>query len=329
MSGGDLLGRFGISGDAEIVWLALIEAGEASIDDLVVLTSQDRGSVASAIELLVAEAFVSRDGATGRIRPFEPTLAVEAQLAREERRLAEQLEDLRKVRTQLPDLSRRHASGQVSRAVSASIDVIVDTIEIRRLLALAAEQTKTICRSMMRRGTAAGMRETYGPTAEMAARGIKQHTLVSTAYLADEERYAEALRLQEAGDRQRTLPTLPTHMLIYDDELVVLPLSPGQLPMGAMFIREIGAIEPLTALFDQLWSVALPVFAPPNSEQELSQRGTQILALIAGGATDTLISRSLGVGTRTVRRDVAALRDTLGVGSRMEIVPAAVRRGWL
>jgi DNA-binding CsgD family transcriptional regulator len=47
------------------------------------------------------------------------------------------------------------------------------------------------------------------------------------------------------------------------------------------------------------------------------------------GMKDERIARALGVGARTVRRDIAELRTMLGVSSRTEIVAAAAKRGWL
>jgi DNA-binding NarL/FixJ family response regulator len=44
---------------------------------------------------------------------------------------------------------------------------------------------------------------------------------------------------------------------------------------------------------------------------------------------DESIARALGVGPRTVRRDISELKDALGVNSRAEIVAAAAKRGWL
>lgn len=329
MSGGDLLGRFGVSREAEAVWLALIEAGEASIADLAVLTARSAESVSAAVEKLLAEGLVSRDPGDARLRAVEPTLAVEAQLVRAERRLAADLEELRQIRTHLPDLSERHARSQFARTMSANLDIVLEPDEIRRHIYLAAEQVREIARSMIRQATAAVMREAHACSVDANQRGVEQRTLVTRDFLADAERFHESLRLHQVNDNQRSLPSLPTHLLMYDSDLVVLPLVPEDVNLGAMFIRERGVIEPLIALFDGLWAVAQPVFEPSLADVTLPQRSSRVLELVAAGATDDHISRSLGVTTRTVRREVAGLRDALGVGSRMEIVPAAVRRGWL
>jgi DNA-binding NarL/FixJ family response regulator len=51
--------------------------------------------------------------------------------------------------------------------------------------------------------------------------------------------------------------------------------------------------------------------------------------MLASGLKDEGIGRVLNTGVRTIRRDVAELRELLWVSSRTEIVAAAIRRGWL
>lgn len=327
--GGDLLGRFGISADAETVWLALIDAGQATEVELSRSSGQPLDSVRATVGLLVSEKLATQDCADGPVRAVEPSIAVEAQIAREERILAEQKESLSDARTSLAELSRRYARSQAAASRSARYEVILDQAEIRRHIYLAGQSTRSIFRAMIRQATAEVMREALPYDAALAARGVDMRSLVSGDFLADADRFGQLTEQREAGDTHRILPRLPTHMMIFDDELVVLPVDPDDVNLGAMFIHERGVVEPMTALFDNLWAIAQPVFAETAATVELAVRTSRVLELVASGATDTNISRSLGVTTRTVRREVATLRDALGVGSRMEIVPAAVRRGWL
>ena len=51
--------------------------------------------------------------------------------------------------------------------------------------------------------------------------------------------------------------------------------------------------------------------------------------MLAGGAKDEQISRTLGISLRTVRRRIASLMAELGVDSRFQAGMEAVRRGWL
>jgi DNA-binding NarL/FixJ family response regulator len=98
---------------------------------------------------------------------------------------------------------------------------------------------------------------------------------------------------------------------------------------GAIFIQEAGLVQLLIYLFDHLWSEADGVFNSSADPDAPVGRAARILELMAGGVKDERIARTLGIATRTVRRDIAELRTVLGVSSRTEIVAAAVRRGWL
>ena len=54
-----------------------------------------------------------------------------------------------------------------------------------------------------------------------------------------------------------------------------------------------------------------------------------LLTLMAGGAVDGQVARSLGVSVRTVRRRISALLVELGAHSRFQAGAEAVRRGWI
>jgi DNA-binding CsgD family transcriptional regulator len=131
------------------------------------------------------------------------------------------------------------------------------------------------------------------------------------------------------GEQVRALATVPTQLLIMDESLAVLAVDPEDPRKGAIFIHEQGLIHLLIYLFDHLWSEADPVFNTSIDPNAPVGRPARILELVAGGVKDERIARTLGIGTRTVRRDIAELREQLGVTSRAEIVAAAIRRGWL
>jgi DNA-binding CsgD family transcriptional regulator len=114
-----------------------------------------------------------------------------------------------------------------------------------------------------------------------------------------------------------------------DESVAILAVDPENPRKGAIFVQEPGLLQLLIYLFDHLWSEADPVFNTSVDSEAPVGRPARILELVAGGVKDERIARTLGVATRTVRRDIADLRERLGVTSRAEIVAAAVRRGWL
>jgi DNA-binding CsgD family transcriptional regulator len=164
---------------------------------------------------------------------------------------------------------------------------------------------------------------------EQLDRGAELRTIISAEDLADPGVYAHMREQHARGEQIRSLSTVPTQMQIMDNELVILAVDPATPRRGAIFIRERGIVELLIFLFDHLWAEADPVFSTSVDPDAPTERTARILELVAGGVKDERIARTLGIATRTVRRDIAQLRDDLGVSSRTEIVAAAIRRGWL
>jgi DNA-binding NarL/FixJ family response regulator len=67
----------------------------------------------------------------------------------------------------------------------------------------------------------------------------------------------------------------------------------------------------------------------PAAWQQLSQRETEVLALVARGAANKEIARSMGLSVRTVEAHLRNVFAKLQVGSRTEAVVFAVKAGLL
>jgi pimeloyl-ACP methyl ester carboxylesterase/DNA-binding CsgD family transcriptional regulator len=65
----------------------------------------------------------------------------------------------------------------------------------------------------------------------------------------------------------------------------------------------------------------------PLGEQVLTERETEVLALIADGLSDREIAERLVLSPHTIHRHVANLRTKLGLPTRAAVVAAATRRG--
>jgi DNA-binding NarL/FixJ family response regulator len=118
-------------------------------------------------------------------------------------------------------------------------------------------------------------------------------------------------------------------VLICDRQLAVVAVDPEDINNGAMFLRVRSLIDLLVLLFEQMWATAEPVFTEPTSPNAPDGRLLRTLELLAIGTKDERIARTLGVGPRTIGRDIADLKAALGVSTRTEIVAAAIRQGWL
>ena len=60
---------------------------------------------------------------------------------------------------------------------------------------------------------------------------------------------------------------------------------------------------------------------------ELSQQDVELLRLLAGGLPLDAVARRMGKSERTVRRRVRGICDQLGVGTSIQAVAWAARRG--
>ena len=69
--------------------------------------------------------------------------------------------------------------------------------------------------------------------------------------------------------------------------------------------------------------------ADPAYGQRLSGREAEVLALVARGAANKEIARSMGLSVRTVEAHVRNIFAKLQVGSRTEAVMLAVKEGIL
>jgi pimeloyl-ACP methyl ester carboxylesterase/DNA-binding CsgD family transcriptional regulator len=68
---------------------------------------------------------------------------------------------------------------------------------------------------------------------------------------------------------------------------------------------------------------------PPNEDQDLTSRETEVLTLVANGLSDREIAERLVLSPHTVHRHVANVRTKLGLPTRAAAVAAAARRGLL
>ncbi len=131
-----------------------------------------------------------------------------------------------------------------------------------------------------------------------------------------------------AGERIRVLPTVPTRLAVFGAEAVIIPEVWGSNVGARLLVRQPAIVAACVALFDQLWSHALTVPGFDDATASGSAR-RQLLELLARGAKDEQIARSLGVSLRTVRRWIASMMAELGVDSRFQAGVEAVRHGWL
>jgi DNA-binding CsgD family transcriptional regulator/DNA-binding transcriptional regulator GbsR (MarR family) len=329
-TGERLLARFGISENAECVWRVLLSSPEVTLDELRRRAERSERQLSLALAELVDAGFV-RDSLTPTgVVAIDPTLAVEAHMARAERQMAEMAEEFANVRFVLPQLSAGYDRSRASsREEEPCLEIVRDLPGIRRQIGLAAERVRQEIRSTEHAAFSLAVTGQWDAQFAVLDRGVRDRTIIASPLLEDPVVFEEFREMQERGHETRSLPSVCNRMMIYDNDLLIVAVDPARLDRGALFIRQRGLIDLMTQMYDNLWSLASPVFTAPAIAELPNGRSARVLELMSLGFKDQAIARAVGVGVRTIRRDISLLKNLLGVSTRAEIVAAAVRKEWL
>ncbi|MFF0266685.1 LuxR C-terminal-related transcriptional regulator [Kribbella sp. NPDC004536] len=169
------------------------------------------------------------------------------------------------------------------------------------------------------------------PDTEVLRRGIKMRTVYLQSMTESKQAQGYAATIHRLGGEVRVTPTLPMRLLLFDEEVAVMPMDPENPTAGAVIHRTPAVVSVALALFDAYWSRATEMFDPDDRDDEtpLTPHESEVLRLLAGGAKDEQVARLLGISLRTARRITANLSERLDAASRFELGVAAAKRGWV
>lgn len=154
-----------------------------------------------------------------------------------------------------------------------------------------------------------------------AVEGQLQRTLVHPSVLETELARTELAAKRGTGQLQRVSDHVPTEFLVLGEEAVIT-LSVWADPTSPyVFIRNPALIRCFAAWFDIMWAIAPEVEVPEGRSDDA------LIRMLALGAKDEMIARTLHVGLRTVRRRIATLMDQYGVSTRLQLGAALERDG--
>lgn len=160
------------------------------------------------------------------------------------------------------------------------------------------------------------------------ARGVQMRSVFLESLRNEDATREHVAWLTGHGAEVRTLPDLPTRLLLIDHEVAVLPLSPEDSGAGALIVTSPGVVATLDSLFLWCWSRAAPFQrGRPTRESLLNSQELEALRLWGQGYGDVTVARRLGVSVRTVRRISATVYEALGVASRFQAGVRAVELG--
>ncbi|WP_433352770.1 LuxR C-terminal-related transcriptional regulator [Microtetraspora malaysiensis] len=162
-------------------------------------------------------------------------------------------------------------------------------------------------------------------------RGVRERELHAQVMLSNPMLRDRLRARRDEGTKIRVAPVIPTRMLIYDRQVAVVQADPEDMERGTVLVRGRDVVRSLAALYEFCWTNASELIDVPRSANDaaLTEQQRAVLRLLATGAKDDAIARSLGVSTRTVTRLVGELTTMLGSGSRFQAGVRAARLGWL
>jgi DNA-binding CsgD family transcriptional regulator/sugar-specific transcriptional regulator TrmB len=318
---------------AGAVYQAMLAEPGYGIDDLceyLGLTEQD---VRSCLDELVRFALLreSRDQ-PGQLRAVPPQVCLETLLKQQEEDLVRRQRQLKATKAQIAELVGDYSRLRPDVSVGGTRRLVgLDAIQSE--LEILAAGLESECMSVMPGGAQSpGSLQASQPLDQAAIeRGVSLLTLYQDSARNDAATHTYAQWLTELGGQVRTAPVLPPRMLIFDRKIAMVPLDPSNSRVGALCTSEPGLVVSLTSVFEQAWATAVPLGAQVAVDEAtgLSASDRELLRLLASGLTDEAAGRRLGVSSRTVRRQMAALMEKLEAASRFEAGLKAAQRGWL
>ncbi|WP_030924853.1 hypothetical protein [Streptomyces sp. NRRL B-24720] len=321
---GDALRLLGIGHAASQVYLALLELAPAPLSAIAAAADLDGAELETAYGALVDAGLASAAEEGGNVvAPVPPTAGLEI-LARH--RAAEVEESRITVGGAFESFRRQRLAAYNDNLVEV---VTGDAIgpRIRHAWASARDQIRQF------------ESPPYFPLADATddalatlARGVTQRVVYSRESLEHPGHLKEVIEpCIKAGEQARVLPSVPVKLVIIDEAyaLVSLSIKEADVHNTMLVVQPCGLFSALVALFEQSWQNALPFHGRTTHPGGLPPSDRRLLWLLAGGASDDVIARELGISRRTLFRRLQILMAQLGAANRFQMALQAQRSGWL
>ncbi|MEU5398289.1 helix-turn-helix domain-containing protein [Streptomyces sp. NPDC005963] len=321
---GEALRLLGLDRAAAQVYLTLLELAPAPLSTIADAAGVDGTEIAGAYGALVEAGLASavREGADV-VAPVSPTAGLEI-LARH--RAAEVEESRIAVGGAFESFRRQRLAAYNDDLVEV---VTGDAIGPRMRLAWAS------ARDQIRQFESPPYFPLPGATDDALAtlaRGVTQRVVYSRASLEHPGHLKEVIEpCVKAGEQARVLPSVPVKLVIIDEAyaLVSLSIKEADVHNTMLVVQPCGLLSGLIALFEQSWQNALPFEGRTTRPGGLAPADRRLLWLLAGGASDDVIAREMGISRRTLFRRLQILMAQLGAANRFQMALQAQRNGWL
>ena len=320
-----MLEAIGLDEEHTAVYRVVLSAPSASLDEIATAAGLSKPRVRQVTEELEQLGLLAHQAsAPDRVVASPPSLALRPMLLERERGLTQAHEAL-------VALSELYREGAAQRDAADVVDMVFGADAVRqRFLQLQAAAVRSVDAFML--SDIAVLEPDDNPEeARALERGVRFRVVVETPLLERPGFIADIRASSPLGAEVRVLPSLPTRLLITDDEMALLPMrSHGEeRASGALLLHPSGLLDLVIASFEEFWARGTEFGVDGDLPGDHDVVDRDLLKLLMLGVTDAAAGAQLGISLRTVQRRVSELIETAGVTTRIQLGAEAVRRGWV
>jgi DNA-binding CsgD family transcriptional regulator len=324
-----VLEPIGIGKDAEAVYRVMLAHRDWDIEHIVDHLGLSEDVVRAALEELESLSLLAPAESTELpVRPVDPMLGLTSLVAQAEAEIDLRRHELETARATMAMLAAASAE-----EVSSDGFVHLDGIDaIRQRLERLAVTVQFECLSMNPvEAQSMDAKHASKPLNQLLVeRGVRVQCLYQQSFTSRPELVEYAEWLSSIGGEIRTVPVVPSLIVIYDRHGLLVPIDGFDTHVGAIEVTAPGIVKLAHSLFEQMWNSALPYGEHVRRDQAgLTPTERQLLRLLGDGHTDDVAARRLGVSLSTVRRLMARLMERLSARSRFQAGVRVAESGWL
>jgi sugar-specific transcriptional regulator TrmB/DNA-binding CsgD family transcriptional regulator len=320
----DHLRVLGLSDDEIKVYQHLLRTGPSSITELDEAVPDRDESIDATLKGLVQAGLARRSGSDhSRYLPVPPDAGLEAMTLRRE-------SELKQARIEVLNAYDEFRRTVHNESTTHLIEVVTGNAIVERIRQIKGGAPREIL--------AIDSPPYYigGPNQEEIEhlkRGVSYRVVYSPesvevpGYLTE-----NILPCVEAGEQARVLPDVPAKLTIIDGSIAFVSMSVRDTDVNRslLIIRPSSLLTALIGMFELCWRNALPLHASVGTEDDrLEPIERRLLALLATGAADDTIARTLGISRRTFFRYLERLMNRTGASTRFQLALHAARENWL
>ncbi len=327
-----MLATLGLDSTSEAVYRSMLahpQDGVAALGQRLALPDPEvRRALDTLSELALLRPSADR---RGEFRAVSPDIGMEILMSRQQADIAAQQMRIEASRAAAAQLIAEYADLRPA-AHHPGVEQLVGLDQIRdRLTGLTRDMRQEVMTFSPDGGQKPENIEAAKPLDEsLLERGIRMRTVYLDSVRNSPHTVEYVNWLAERGGQVRTVPSLPTRMIVVDRATAVIPVNSDDTAAAAVVLTGHGTLTALCALFENVWAGAQPLGeAAARDGHGLSPQESAAVKLLADGHTDEAIAKRLGVSPRTARRLATELMERLGARSRFEAGVRAVQQGWL